>query len=152
MIERKKAHNGGRVSTFRRLLNAELLLRTFRDELAAAVTSDECWEVLQRTYSEFGFYEIRFKIGDRLYCHSTNGRGLPRSWTVRIQVSEKDYVNLSREFEKQAPPIIARFSDVIGEIFAAKASTLLPTEPMNRGIALTQFQNANGPGDRLKAS
>lgn len=112
-------------SNFRRLLNAELMLGTFRDELAAATTPEECWRVLQRAYSDFGFYEIRFKIGDHLYRDTNNGHGVPRSWTVRIQLSEKDYLNLSREFETQAPPIVARFSDVIGEILAAKTSGTL---------------------------
>ncbi len=138
--------------TFRRLLNAELLLRTFRDELSSAVTPDQCWEVLQRTYSEFGFYEIRFKIGDRVYRHSMNGSGVPKSWTVRIQLSEKDYLNLSREFETQAPPIVARFSDVIGEVLAAKASTMWRTMPLDGAIASREVQSTNSPVSRPKAS
>src|ERR1700682_213319 len=32
---------------FRRRLNAELQLSTFREDLASAVTPDQCWEVLQ---------------------------------------------------------------------------------------------------------
>jgi UDP-GlcNAc:undecaprenyl-phosphate GlcNAc-1-phosphate transferase len=111
-------------ANFRRLLNAELLLGTFHDELAAAATPDECWAVLQRNYSEFGFYEIRFKVGDRIYRDTTNGHGVPRSWTLRIQLSEIDYLNLSREFATQAPPIVARFSDVIGQVLTAKASAM----------------------------
>jgi nucleoside-diphosphate-sugar epimerase len=117
------AHAG----TFR-LLNAELLLRRFRDELAAAATPDECWEILQRTYSEFGFYEIRFKIGDRLYRDTANGHYAPKSWTVRIRLSGNDYLNLSREFDTQSPPIVARFSDAIGEILTAKTSAMLAAE------------------------
>jgi UDP-GlcNAc:undecaprenyl-phosphate GlcNAc-1-phosphate transferase len=119
--------------TFRRLLNAELMLRAFHDELSAAVTAEECWEVLQRTYTEFGFYDIGFKIGGRVYRHTTNGHGVPKSWTVRIQLTEKDYVSLSRDFGTPAPPIVARFSDEIGEILAAKASTMALTELMDRG-------------------
>lgn len=115
------------------LLNAELLLRTFRDKLAAATTPDECWEVLQSSYNGFGFHEIRFKIGDRLYHHSTNGHGVPKSWTVSIPLSENDYLNLSREFDRQAPPTLVRFSDVIGEVLVAKASTMTLTGLMNRG-------------------
>jgi len=107
-----------------RFLNAELLLRTFRDKLAAAVTPDECWEVLQRNYSGFGFHEIRFKIGDRSYRHSTNGHGVPKSWTVHIPLSENDYLNLSHEFDTQAPPTVARFSDAIGQILTAKISAM----------------------------
>ena len=73
-----------------------------------------------------GFNEIKFKMGGRVYSDTHNGHGAPRSWTVRIQLSEKDYLNLSREFEAQAPPIVARFSDVIGQVLSAKTSALRP--------------------------
>jgi nucleoside-diphosphate-sugar epimerase len=103
-----------------RLLNAELRLQRFRERLAAAVTPEECWEVLQRNYSDFGFQEIRFRMRDQVYCHTTNGHGIPKLWTVRIQLSGSAYVNLSREFGGQVPPIVARVSDMIGEIMSAK--------------------------------
>jgi|SRR5579863_549354 len=105
---------------FRRQLNAELQLSAFRDDLAAADTPDRCWEVLQHSYSEFGFNEIRFKVGDRLYTHTTNGHHVANTWTVRIQLSENDYLNLSREFDTQAPPIVASFTDAIGRILVIK--------------------------------
>jgi hypothetical protein len=65
-------------------------------------------------------------MGDRVYRDTTNGHAVPKSWTVRIQLSGKDYLNLSREFETQAPPIVARFGDVIGQVLAAKPSGQLP--------------------------
>ena len=141
------AHAG----TFR-LLNAELLLRRFRDELAAAATPDECWEILQRTYSEFGFCEIRFKIGDRFYGDTANGHNVPKSWTVRIRLSGNDYLNLSREFETQSPPIVARFSDAIAEILTPKTSAMLSAEATQRHITIMGLQGANTPLGGLKAS
>lgn len=110
----------------RRPLNAEVLLQAFCTKLTAAATSDECWEILQRAYGEFGFNEIRFKIGDRLYCHNTNGHGVRNPWTVRIQLSENDYLNLSREFEAEAAPILSRFSDVIAQVLTAKTAAMMP--------------------------
>jgi UDP-GlcNAc:undecaprenyl-phosphate/decaprenyl-phosphate GlcNAc-1-phosphate transferase len=131
---------------FRRHLNAELQLGTFREDLAAAVTPDQCWEILQHTYYEFGFYEIRFKLGDRLYTHTTNGHHVPNTWTVRIQFSENDYLNLSREFDTEAPPIVARFTDAVGKILCPKTSEMLRTDPIHPDIAITvgQVQPANG--------
>jgi UDP-GlcNAc:undecaprenyl-phosphate GlcNAc-1-phosphate transferase len=122
--------------TFNRLLNAELQLSAFRDNLAAAVTPDQCWEVLQHTYSEFGFNEMRFKLGGRLYTHTTNGHHVANTWTVRIQLSENDYLNLYREYDTPAPPIIARFTDVIGEILRTKSSKMLRTNPIQADIAV----------------
>jgi hypothetical protein len=131
---------------FRRLLNAELHLSTFRDDLAAAVTPDQCWEVLQHTYSEFGFNEIRFKLGGRLYTHTTNGHHVADTWTVRIRLSENDYLNLSREFDTEAPPIVAPFTDAIGKILRSKTSEMLRTDPFHPGIAIAvgQVQPDNG--------
>jgi nucleoside-diphosphate-sugar epimerase len=118
------AHTG----TLHPLLNSEFLLRRFRDKLVAAVTPEECWEVLQQTSTEFGFQEIHLKMGDRVYRHSTNGHGIHKPWTVlmRIQLSDSDYLSVARDFETQEPPIAVRFSDVIGQILTAKISTMSP--------------------------
>ena len=136
---------------FRRLLNAELQLHTFRDELAAAVTTEQCWEILQHTYSEFGFNEIRFKLGGCLYTHTTNGHHLADTWTVRIQLSENDYLNLSREFDTEAPPIVARFTDAIGKVLRSKTPEMLRTDPIHRPIAIPvgQAQPGNGVDNPL---
>jgi UDP-GlcNAc:undecaprenyl-phosphate GlcNAc-1-phosphate transferase len=132
---------------FRRLLNAELQLNTFRDELAAAVTTDQCWEVLRHTYSEFGFNEIRFKVGDRLYTHTTNGHHIAETWTVRIRLSENDYLNLSREFDTEVPPIVARFTDAIGKVLRTKTSEMLRTDTFRPDIPISVGQAQ--PGNRV---
>ena len=121
---------------FRRLLGAELQLSTFTDALAAAVTPDQCWEVLQNAYSEFGFNEIRFKAGGRLYTHTTNGHYVADTWTVRIRLSENDYLNLSRDFDTEAPPIVTRFTDAISKILRTKNSEMLLNEPIHMDIAI----------------
>ena len=137
---------------FRRHLNAELQLNTFRDDLAAAITPDQCWVVLQHTYSDFGFTEIRFKLGGRLYTHTTNGHHVAHTWTVRIQLSENDYLNLSREFDTEAPPIVARFTDTIGKILCTKTSEMLRSDPIHLEIpiAVGQVQPADEVRNHLQ--
>lgn len=125
---------------FRRHLNAELQLSTFCDDLAAAATPDRCWEVLQHIYSEFGFNEIRFKLGDRLYTHTTNGHHVANTWTIRIRLSENNYLNLSREFDTEAPPIVARFTDAIGKMLPTKTSEMLRTGLSHPDIAIAAGQ------------
>jgi len=113
-----------------RLLNAELCLQRFREKLAAAVTPQECWEVLRGNYSDFGFHEIRFKMGDHVYWHAAHAGGFPKSWTVRIHLDGNAYLNLSRECGTQLPPIVARVSDMIGEIMSAKMpAKFSPAQP-----------------------
>ena len=121
---------------FRRQLNAELQLRTFHENLAAAVTPDQCWEVLQQTYSEFGFNEIRFKLGGRLYTHTTNGHHVANTWTVRLKLSENEYLNLSREFDTEPPPIVGRFTDAIGKVLCTKAPQIQRIDPVHQHTLL----------------
>jgi nucleoside-diphosphate-sugar epimerase len=109
--------------TFRQF-TAELLLRQFRDQLAATGTPEECWEVLRKTYRNFGFVEIRFKIGDRLYRHNANGHPALKTWTVRLQLSESDYLNLSRDSASNTSFLADRVADVIAQTLSAKISTL----------------------------
>jgi hypothetical protein len=113
--------------------------------LAAAATPEQCWKVLERTYSEFGFNEIRFKVGGRLYTHTTNSHHVANVWTVRIRVSEKDYINLSREFDTEASPIVGRYTDAIGHMLRTKASEMLRTDPIyaDTAIDVSQIQAAN---------
>lgn len=137
---------------FRGHLNAELQLSAFRDNLAAAVTPEQCWEVLQRTYSEFGFNKIRFKVAGRLYTHTTNGHHVADTWTVRIRLSENDYLNLSREFDTEAPPILARFTDVTSKILRTKTSEMLRIDAIHPDFAITvgKAQMASGADKPLQ--
>jgi len=127
---------------FRRLLNSELQLSTFGSDLAAAATPDRCWEVLQRNYGEFGFNEIRLKVGTRLYT-DTKGHRAANTWTVRIKLSETDYLNLSRKFDTQPPPIVARFTDVIGKILCANGADRLRSSPIQPGVRVRQARLSN---------
>jgi len=121
---------------FRRTLNAELQLSAFRDDLAAASTPEQCWKVLQCTYSEFGFNDIRFKVADRLYTHTTNSHHDGNVWTVRIRLSENDYINLSREFNTKAPPIVGRYTDAVGNMLRTKTFEMPRTEPICADISI----------------
>jgi hypothetical protein len=76
--------------------------------------------VLHHAYSDFGFNEITLRLGDRSYTHTTNGHHIANSWTIRIALSETDYLNLSREFDTEAPPVIAPFADMTAKVLQAK--------------------------------
>jgi UDP-GlcNAc:undecaprenyl-phosphate GlcNAc-1-phosphate transferase len=113
---------------FRRHISAQLQLASFHDDLRAAATPDQCWNVLRQTYSHFGFNEITLKLGDHIYSHTTNGHHIPHCWTIRIALSDCAYVNLSREFETEAPPIVTPFADMIGTTLRPRIQSLLPAD------------------------
>lgn len=119
---------------FRRQLNAELQLSSFQDKLTAAATPGECWEVLQGAYGDFGFNEIRLKLGGHVFTHTSNGHHIANTWTARIKLSESDYLNLSREFDSEVPPIVARFTDAIGRTLGPKTSEMLRANSPYRNL------------------
>jgi len=47
-------------------------------------------------------------------------------------------LNLSREFDTQAPPIMGRFTDAVGKILTPKTSEMLWAEPIHRDIAIAR--------------
>jgi hypothetical protein len=55
-------------------------------------------------------------------------------------LSENDYLNLSREFDTEAPPIVTRFTDAIGKILRTKNSEMLLNEPIHMAIAIVVGQ------------
>jgi hypothetical protein len=74
-----------------------------------------------------------------------NGHHVASTWTVRIKVSKNDYLNLSREVDTPAPPIVAGFTDAVGKILCSKAPEMLGTHPIQEiAITVGQVQLANG--------
>jgi len=110
--------------TLRRLLDSQLRLVTLRQDLVAAHTPDRCWEVLQHVYSDFGFTEIKLRLGGRFYSHTTNGHHVPNVWTIQIALSGTEYVRLSHEIGTNASPVITPFADVISKVLQTKTTGL----------------------------
>jgi len=110
--------------TFRRLVNAQVELGAFREELTAASTFEECWKALRHGYSEFGFYEIRAKIGDQVYTHSTGDHEGGNAWIIRISLSGSEYVNLTSEFDGHALAMVGPLADSIGRVMRAKIAEI----------------------------
>jgi UDP-GlcNAc:undecaprenyl-phosphate GlcNAc-1-phosphate transferase len=121
-------------AAFRRHLNAEMELRTFQNSLAAAATSDRCWELIQDTYSRFGYAEIRLELGGQLFTHRSNTYHVSKTCTLRFNLSENDYLSISREFNTEPPPIVARFNHTVGVILGPKAHQMRPAESARQAI------------------
>jgi hypothetical protein len=57
------------------------------------------------------------------WCHH-----IANSWTIRIALSETEYLDLSREFATGAPPVIAPFAGMTAKVLQAKIAGI-PYEP-----------------------
>ncbi|HTA45936.1 MAG TPA: MraY family glycosyltransferase [Bryobacteraceae bacterium] len=111
----------------RKLLNAELELIALRDSLISALTADECWSILRVAYSDFGFSEVRLKLTNRIYSASSSNSLNPKAFTIRIELSETEYLNLSSNSGKEVLANSAAFADAIGTVLRAKVSQLRRT-------------------------
>jgi UDP-GlcNAc:undecaprenyl-phosphate GlcNAc-1-phosphate transferase len=124
----------------RHLLHGELQLVALRDALAEAATPDQYWKILQRSYRDFGFSDIRFRFQGRTYSDSASGNVLQPSWSIRIALSETDYMNLSREFGAEVPAVITAFADTIGGILRSRTGVL--ADPVHAPAPAGVFQLA----------
>jgi UDP-GlcNAc:undecaprenyl-phosphate/decaprenyl-phosphate GlcNAc-1-phosphate transferase len=109
---------------FHRLLNGQLNLAKFEQELMASHTIEEIWELLCRDSPEFGFSVIELRIDDEVQLRRT-GRG----WQIRVYFPGRGYVVLkrasgSRRWSAAGVPFI----DCIERVFFKRLDELKPRE------------------------
>jgi len=93
--------------TFRHILHAQLYMSNFEKKLAVATTGDECWSAIREAGKDYGFKEVRMHLGGQLYEAHLGDTSLEKCWTMRIPLSDSDYVNLTHEREASVQPMIA---------------------------------------------
>jgi UDP-GlcNAc:undecaprenyl-phosphate GlcNAc-1-phosphate transferase len=105
---------------FRRLLNSHISLENLEERLAAASTPDDCWNVLQCCYREFGFCRIEVQMAGGRFSESTETQPL-RSWKVTVPISAVSQIELSRGFgPAQQHQGVAAFVDVLQRVLEPK--------------------------------
>jgi UDP-GlcNAc:undecaprenyl-phosphate GlcNAc-1-phosphate transferase len=109
-------------SAFRRILNAQVALRTFETELSAAGTNEECWLLIRDTARNAGFVHVEMQLHGRIYEDMITEIDPARCWSIRVPINGRDYVNFSHEFTHSVntsvfgPPL----ADVLKRILAAR--------------------------------
>lgn len=105
---------------FRRLLNSHISIETLEDNLAAARTPEDCWNVLRRVYPEFGFYRIEVQMAGRRFTECLETQPM-QFWRVNVPISEASFVELDRGFgPAQQHQVVASFVDVVHRILGPK--------------------------------
>jgi UDP-GlcNAc:undecaprenyl-phosphate GlcNAc-1-phosphate transferase len=105
---------------FQRTVSAQLDLRKFRAALAAAATPPACWEAIREACAKFGFQHVRLCLAGEVYEYTVEDAEAA-GWTVRVPLSNGDYVVLSRPFAStQLPMVVAPFVDLLGQTLMEK--------------------------------
>jgi UDP-GlcNAc:undecaprenyl-phosphate GlcNAc-1-phosphate transferase len=127
--------------TYRRLINAHLALRNFREALTAACDVNQVWDAIHKTYRAFGFHEIDLRIDGNVYAERTIDGGA-RAWVVRISLPGSDSVTLTRRMDSETPPLMAVYVDTLSASLRRKLPELRATAPAAQTAASAA---ASGP-------
>jgi UDP-GlcNAc:undecaprenyl-phosphate GlcNAc-1-phosphate transferase len=128
---------------FRRMLNSQISLQAYQEQLIAAPTPERCWEVISSACKDAGFHQVQMMLAGRTF-EWQDGINPMNTWDVTIPISDSDYIRLTRSFGGGTQPnIIAPFADVLRQalvpklpVFAAMSS-LLP-EKLHIAVNLSE--------------
>jgi hypothetical protein len=110
-----------RTGEFQRSLNARLHLSSLETAIAKSKSMEDCWENLLTIYQTFGFAAVRMHISGRTYEVWDPQVAAPNYWTLKIPLSDRDYVELAREFGSPVLPMVAvPFVDLMASTLSAK--------------------------------
>jgi UDP-GlcNAc:undecaprenyl-phosphate/decaprenyl-phosphate GlcNAc-1-phosphate transferase len=105
---------------FQRSVSAQLDLRKFRATLAACATPAACGEAIRDVGRKFGFQQVRLSLAGEVLEYFFDETEAP-GWTMRVPLSNGDYVILSRAFASDVlPMMVAPFVDVLRATLTGK--------------------------------
>lgn len=120
MAGRIVAHKG-----FRREINAQLAIQSFEQNLCAAATADDCWEVIQRESEGFGFYPVGMQFAGRTFVPRI-GHDPGSSWAIHIPIADDDWIELCHEFDLLGHATAAvSFAGAIRKVLTGKNAALV---------------------------
>jgi len=120
----RKVFLGGGV---RRLLGAHIHLENLETSIAAAATPNDCWVAIRDASRHLGFHHVRLHLLGETYDERIE-HGSELCWTMRIPVSEHDYVNCDRGVGCLVETTgLAHFADLLGGKLRQKLATLRPS-------------------------
>jgi UDP-GlcNAc:undecaprenyl-phosphate GlcNAc-1-phosphate transferase len=110
---------------FRGLVNAQLTLIGFEQELSSALTIQQCWEVICRACPQFGFSGIDLELDGVVCLREASG-----GWYVRVDFPGHGFIHLMRKpgaTDRGAAAVL--FIDCISRVFVRKLKEMKSPRP-----------------------
>ena len=105
---------------FRRMLNSQVSLQMYQEQLIAAPTPERCWEIISGACKDAGFHRVQMMLAGRMF-EWQDGINPMNTWDVAIPIADSAYVRLTRSFGGGTQPnIIAPFADVLRQALVPK--------------------------------
>jgi UDP-GlcNAc:undecaprenyl-phosphate GlcNAc-1-phosphate transferase len=107
---------------FRRLLNGQISLEAFKEQLEGASDPDTCWQVIRNCYAEFGFSRVEMALGSSLYVDGPETLPDRAHWTILVQLEGFGYLELVRDARPDPPLALSTiFADALGVALTSKS-------------------------------
>ena len=130
-------------------------LRQLEERLVAADDQLAVWEVLWAGAREFGFCRVRLSLCGAVYSGGSESRSASSSdghyreeevssasWSLRIPITDQDYVNLVREFQtEELPHGVAPLIEMLRRVLGQKAISLRDEQAPNLMDELSALGN-----------
>jgi UDP-GlcNAc:undecaprenyl-phosphate GlcNAc-1-phosphate transferase len=128
----------------RKVFSEEIQLQHLEDSLRSAATAHDCWRLIRDAAAGFGFASVEARILGERYGAPAEVSSCT-AWTVRIPVSETDYVQCAMPVGGTAHPAAAgRFAETVARALGARLETLGPAGPPGPGLAALARGAAQG--------
>jgi len=120
----------------RRLFGAYIHLQNLETSLAAAATPNDCWLAIRDACRHLGFHHVRIRLLGETYQEQIAPGDAANCWTMRIPLSEDDYVSCARQVECAVETTgIAALAHLLGNKLPAKLPYLRPSASIDPQIA-----------------
>jgi len=113
--------------TFRHILNTQLYMIDVEKKLVAALTGEDCWSVIRDVGRDYGFAQVRMQLAGALYQDCNDDTTAARRWSVRIPLSDWEYVNFTHHSQSMQH-LIAMNSlvDILHRVLATRVQKFPP--------------------------
>jgi UDP-GlcNAc:undecaprenyl-phosphate GlcNAc-1-phosphate transferase len=122
---------------FRKSLEEQLRVSRFEDDLRTAVSIEDCWRAIHDAARDLGFTHVSANIARHSY---DVGLGVSKDehWTLRVPLSEADYVTLTHDGRYPGvPAVIAYFAESLHNSLRAKPLSFGAHTPRPPAVAAT---------------
>jgi UDP-GlcNAc:undecaprenyl-phosphate GlcNAc-1-phosphate transferase len=85
--------------SFRQLLCSQIALQNLESKLEATGSMDDCWNVLESSYRDFGLCSLEMQVLGRTYRTGIISEETPNLWRIEIPLSGRDYIVLTHQFD-----------------------------------------------------
>ncbi len=111
---------------FRGLLTSHIVVESLKYRLTAATTAEECWQILESSYSDLGFCRIKMRFSGSFFSASTSD---PHTlcWRIEIPLHGSDFVELAHHFNSdQNPASLSALADALRQTLTSRYSLSRP--------------------------